>query len=333
MSILKPLIVILGPTSSGKTEMSLKLAKKYNGEIVNADSRQVYQEMEIATGSPISSRWFHSPEGLWNQNEARMQKSSTALTGLWNYRENDKMFIIDNIPHHLFHIKKPNQKFSLAQYKKLAIKTINDIHKQGKVPILVGGTGLYISSIVDNLEIPQAPPNNKIRTKLEKHTGKYLFKKLKEIDSKSADIIGPHNKRKLIRALEVFELTGKPFSIQQTKGKPLFDVLLIGIKTDREKLYKKIDSRVDEMMKQGLLDETENLIKKYKTDLPAMSGIGYQELNSYLHAEMSLEEAIQRIKFRTHQYARRQITWFKKDERILWIENHKEAERLLKKFL
>ncbi len=299
MSKLKPLIVILGPTSSGKTELSLKLAERHNGEIINADSRQVYKNMPIGTGSPI----------------LQIQNS------------------IISIPHYLFNIKNPNQKFSLSQYKKLAIETINNIHKQERVPIVVGGTGLYINSIVDNFEIPKAPPNKKIREKLEKHTEHYLYKKLEKIDIKSAKTIGPNNKRKLIRALEVYEITGKPFSSQQIKGKLLFNVLQIGIKTDREILYKKIDKRVDKMIKQGLIEETINLSKKYNSNLPALSGIGYFEISSYLRNKMSLEEAIQKIKFRTHRYARHQITWFKRDKRIVWVENYSEAKKLANKFL
>ena len=289
MSTLKSLIVILGPTSSGKTEMGLKLAKEYNGEIVNADSRQIYREMDIGTG---------------------------------------KMDV-----GYLINIKNPNQKFSLSQYKKLAIKTINDIHKKSKVSILVGGTGLYISAIVDNLEISKAPPNKIIRQRLEKHTNQYLYKYLKKIDPKSAKIIGENNKRKLIRALEVYEITGKAYSKQQIKGEPLFNVLQIGIKTDREKLYKKIDKRIDKMIKDGLIEETKKLSKKYSSNLPAMSGIGYYEIGSYLKNEISLDDAIQKIKFRTHQYARRQMTWFKRDERIEWVENYNEVEKLVRKFL
>jgi tRNA dimethylallyltransferase len=346
MSTLKPLIVILGPTSSGKTEMGLKLAKKFNGEIVNADSRQIYKEMVIGTGSPIdchseSDCWLHSPEGLWsrnakyNKNIIQLQKGFTLThpqplsrgeLPQWSQQ-------INNIPHHLFHIKNPNQKFSLSQYKKLAIKTIKNIQKRGKIPILVGGTGLYISAIVDNLKIPKAVPNKKIRKRLEKHTEKYLFKKLEKVDLKSAKIIGENNKRKLIRALEVYEITGKPFSMQQIKGKPLFNVLQIGIKVDREKLYKKIDFRVDEMIKNGLINETKKLSKKYSFNLPAMSGIGYYEIGSYLKNEISLNDAIQKMKYRTHQYARRQMTWFKRDERIRWVESYKEGGKLVSEFL
>ena len=301
MSTLKPLIVILGPTSSGKTEMGFKLAKKYNGEIINADSRQIYREMDIGMGK-IESQKSIKP----------------------------KVYKV-NIPIHLINIKNPNQKFSLSQYKKLAIKTIKDIHKQNKLPILVGGTGLYISAIVDNLEIPKAAPNKKIRERLEKHTEKYLFKKLKKVDLKSAKIIGENNKRKLIRAIEVYEITDKPFSEQKTKGEPLFNILQIGIKTDREKLYNKIDKRVDKMIEAGLIKETKKLSQKYSFDLPAMSGIGYREVGQYLQNKIALEEAIQKMKFRTHQYARRQMTWFKRDERIEWVENYKEAEKLVRK--
>ena len=289
------LIVILGSTASGKTELALELAKKNNGEIINADSRQIYKEMDIGTGNRENGYW-----------------------------------ILDI---HLIDIINPNQKFSLSQYKKLAIEKIREIQERNKTPFLVGGTGLYISSIVDNLEIPKAPPDNKIREKLSKLSSEELFEELKKIDLKSAEIIGGNNKRKLIRALEVYEITGKPFSAQQTKGRPLFDVLQIGIKTDREKLYKKIDQRVDKMIEMGLVKEVQNLTKKYSFDLPAMSGIGYQEIGLYLQNKTTLEEAVQRMKFRTHQYARRQMTWFRRDERIEWIEDYKEAERLVEKFL
>ncbi len=302
MSILKPLIVILGPTASGKTKLALKLAKKYDGEIINADSRQIYQGMDIGTGKIDNQKFIKS----------EIHKVRNSI--------------------HLIDIKNPNQRFSLSQYKKLAVKTIDDIHKREKIPILVGGTGLYISAIVDNLEIPKAAPNKKIRTRLEKHTEKFLFKKLKKVDQKSAEIIGINNKRKLVRALEVYEVTGKPFSVQQIKGDPLFDILQIGIKIDREKLYEKIDARIDKMIKNGLMEETKKLSKKYSFGLPAMSGIGYREIGLYLQNKTTLEEAVQKMKFRTHQYARRQMTWFRRDEKIQWINNYKEVEKLIKDF-
>ena len=304
------LIVILGPTASGKTELAIKLAQKFNGEIVNADSRQIYKEMDIGTG-----------------------KIEIGKLGNWEIKRNNIQYSIFNIPIHLIDIVNPDQEFSLAKYKKLAVKTIKNIQQQNKIPFLVGGTGLYISAIIDNLKIPKAPPNGKIREELNKLSAKQLFSKLKKTDSRSAKIIGENNKRKLIRALEVYEITGKPFSAQQIKGKPLFDVLQIGIKTDREKLYKKIDQRVDEMVKMGLIKEVKDLAKKYSFDLPAMSGIGYREIGLYLQNKTTLEEAAQRMKFRTHQYARRQMTWFRRDERIRWIESYEKAEKLILEFL
>jgi len=318
MSILNKLIVILGPTASGKSELALRLAEKFDGEIVNADSRQIYEEMLIATGSPMQI------ENV----KIKMKNDNVKFKNIFF-----KLAIINGIPHHLFHFIKPDQKFSVAKYKDLAINIIRDIHNRNKIPILVGGTGLYISSVVDNLEIPKAAPNEKIRNKLEKHTEKYLFNKLRKIDPKSANIIGGNNKRKIIRALEVFELTGKPFSAQQIKGEPLFNTLQIGIKTDNKKLYEKIDKRVDEMIKLGLIEETKKLSRKYSFDLPAMSGIGYFEINKHLKNETGLDEAVQKIKFRTHHYARRQMTWFKRDEGIWWVGNYKEAERMVKSFL
>ena len=337
------LIIILGPTASGKTGLALELAEKYNGEIVNADSRQIYREMDIGTGSPTNCHSEFISESTKNTGLIIPTSSKLSATEIGmncgckqkilKQVQNDDIIIINNIPHYLFHIINPNQKFSLSQYKKLAVKKIKDIQKRNKIPFLVGGTGLYISSVVNNLEIPKAPPDDKIRKRLEKISSEELFEKLKKIDLKSAEIIGENNKRKLIRALEVYEITGKLFSTQQTKGKPLFETLQIGIKIDRKELYKKIDQRVDKMIEMGLVEEIKNLAKKYSFDLPALSGIGYQEIGLYLQNKTTLEEAVQKMKFRTHQYARRQMTWFQRDERIRWIKNYEEAEELVEKFL
>ncbi|MDD3190295.1 MAG: tRNA (adenosine(37)-N6)-dimethylallyltransferase MiaA [Candidatus Pacebacteria bacterium] len=308
MPNLKPLVVILGPTASGKTGLALKLAKEFYGELINADSRQIYKEMDIATN--------------------KLEKNATRDTV-----EDEIVYIIDKISLHLLDLINPNENFSLADYKRLALQKIEEVQNHGKLPILVGGTGLYISSIVDNLDIPEAPPDKKLRAELGDKSTKELFNELQNVDPLSAKTIGPDNKRKIIRALEVYKITGKPFSAQQKKGKPLFDILQIGIEIERKELYAKIDKRVDKMIEAGLIDETKRLTKRYNPDLPAMSGIGYKEINSYLRQEITLEEAIQQIKWRTHQYARRQITWFKRDERIHWVKNYKEAEELIKNFI
>lgn len=305
MDKLKPLIVITGPTASGKTGLALQLAKKFDGELINADSRQIYKGMDIATNKI---------------NEETVIKKTI---------KDEIVYFIDTIPIYLLDLVEPGQDFSLVQYKEAAIRKVKEVQKKGCLPILVGGTGLYISAIVDNLNIPQAPPDKKLRQKMEKIDIKDLFVQLQKVDPASAESIGPDNKRKIIRALEVYRTTGKPFSFQQKKGKPLFNILQIGIKTDRDELYEKIDQRVEKMIKTGLVEETEELMQKYDPNLPAMSGIGYKEIIHYLRSEMELKDAIQQIKFHTHQYARRQITWFKRDKQINWVEDYQKAEKLV----
>ncbi len=299
MSTLPKLIVILGPTASGKTDVSLKSAKKFGGEIVNADSRQIYKGMDIGTGKVIDKK---------------------------------------GVKHYLLDVVNPDEEFTLADYKKKAMTAIRDILKRGKVPFLVGGTGLYIQSVVDNLEIPGVPPNKKLRAQFEKEIKKpgalaKWYKKLLKLDPGAALVVDANNPRRIIRALEVCLATGRPFSNLREKGEPLFDVLQIGINIPRPKLYKNIDKRVEQMIKDGLVSETKKLLKKYNHNLPSMSGIGYKEMGEYLGGKYDLVEAAQKIKYRTHAYARRQMTWFRRDKRIKWIKNYKEAENKIKKWI
>jgi tRNA dimethylallyltransferase len=240
---------------------------------------------------------------------------------------------MSGIPHYLIDIVKPDQEFTLAQYKKLAVKIIKDVQKRGKLPFLVGGTGLYIQAVVDNLEIPQVKPNKKLRNKLEKLTNQELLNQLKKLDPLSAVSIDPNNKRRLIRALEVCLIAKKPFSQQRKKGQPLFDVLQIGLNLNKKILEQRINQRTDQMLKAGLIDEVKKLLKKYRSDLPSMSGIGYQEIIQYLQGKITLDQAKELIKQHTRQYARRQMTWFKRDKRINWIENYSQAGKLIKDFL
>jgi tRNA dimethylallyltransferase len=325
MSSHSKLIVILGPTASGKTGLSLKLAKKFGGEVVSADSRQIYKGMDIGTG-----------------------------------KVEDKK----GVRHYLFDVVRPDEEFTLADYKKKAVAAIRDILKRGKVPFLVGGTGLYIQAVVDNLEIPAVPPNKKLRAQFEKELAltphpsplpqgergidsrdrekviKKWYKKLLKLDPGAAEVVDAKNPRRIIRALEVCLSTGKQFSKLREKGKPLFDVLQIGINLPREKLYDQIDERVEQMIKDGLAGETKKLLKKYSSRLPSMSGIGYKEIGEYLsqkvrksESQKALNEAAQKIKFRTHAYARRQMTWFRRDKRIKWIKNYAGAEKEIVKWL
>jgi len=289
------LIVILGPTASGKSDLAVKLARKFDGEIVSADSRQIYQEMDIGTNKLTKKQ-------------------------------------MSGIKHYLINVVKPDQGFTLAQYKRLAVKAIKDIQKRDKLPFLVGGTGLYIQAIVDNLQIPRVKPDKKLRNKLEKLTNQELLQKLKKTDPLTAKTIDLNNRRRLIRALEVCLKTKKPFSQQRRKGRTLFDICQIGLKLNKKILERRINQRVEQMFKMGLIKETKKLAKRYSLELPAMSGIGYQETSQYLQGKINLRQTKELIKRRTRQYARRQMTWFKKDRRINWIKNYSDAQKVVYSF-
>jgi tRNA dimethylallyltransferase len=296
----KKLVVILGPTASGKSELAIKLAKEFNGEIVSADSRQIYKGMDIGTAKPTKKE-----------------------------RKTIKHYLID--------IKNPSQIYTVGQYKKEAIKVINKIIKMGKVPFLVGGTGLYLKAVVENLEIPGVKPDWKLRKNLElkiKTRGlKSLYDELIKIDPEAAYIVDSRNPRRLIRALEVAIKTKKPFSQQRKKGEPLFDCLEIGLSLPEKKLKEEIEKRANKMIKAGLVKEVKNLIKIYDKNLPTFDAIGYREIIDYLNREIPLTEAIKKIKKNTWHFAKRQMTWFKKEKKIHWIKKQKEAEKLIKGFL
>lgn len=290
---LKKLIIILGPTASGKTSLAVGLCEKFNGEIISADSRQIYREMNIATNKEIELP----------------------------------------IAQHIIDIKNPDQVLSVAQYKRIAFKCIHDIQAREKIPFLTGGTGLYIQSIVDNLKIPEVKPNLILRKRLENKSLADLQLMIKTLDPETAEVIEIKNKRRIIRALEVKLSSGKSFVAQKKTGKPLFNILQIGISMPKTKLYKRINKRACDMVEQGLAEETEALMQKYSPDLPSMSGIGYKEIGQYLKGKITLNQATNLIQTRTRQYAHRQIQWFKRDSHIKWVKNYSQAEKLVKKFL
>ncbi len=299
-------IAIVGPTGSGKTAWAKILAKKFNGQVISADSRQIYRGMDIGTGK-------------------------------------DKSF-----EQELVDIATPDKIFSVKDYQEAANKLINQYLGMKALPMLVGGTGLYLEAVLYGYVIPGLKMESfELRKKLEKLSDSELLEKLKKIDPKSAIKIDPKNRRRLIRALEVSILSKKPFSSQQQKRKPKFNALIIGIDTDRETLYAKIDARIEQMIKVGLVEEVRDLTKKYPKDLPALNTIGYKEIVDYISAneiprqaklghlqgKQSLKEAVQKIKFNTHAYVRRQETWFRRDKNIKWVKNISQAERLIKRFL
>ena len=335
---LPKIIVILGPTASGKTDLGLALAKKYNGEIISADSRQVYKKMDIGTAKPtgewasvVSPGAFGQVEGVLNYQSIR--DPSTSLRSAQNDSE---VYTVQGVPHHLMDIVSPDTDFSLADFKNMATTSIYDILKRGKLPIVVGGTGLYIWAIVDNLDIPTVKPNIELRNELEKKSLAELVAQLQKIDPHSADKIDLKNPRRVLRALEVAISSGQSFVTQQTKSKPLFDVLQIGISVDKEELNARIEKRVDAQMREGLLVETKALeASGYGWDLPSMSGICYRQIGYFLQGKMELPEAVQVLKVDTKKYAKRQMTWFKRDKRVQWVKNGKleEVDELVKKFL
>ena len=287
-----PLLVLVGPTATGKTALALALAERLQGEraleAVSADSRQIYRLMDIATAKPTA------------EERARL-------------------------PHHLLDVVWPDESYTLAQYQADANVAIAGIAERGALPLLVGGTGLYVRAVVDGLAIPAVPPTPELRAALEAeaaaHGPEVLHARLAALDPAAATRIGPRNARRLIRALEVTLLSGQPFSAQQGRRPTPYRPLLIGLNMDRATLYSRADARIEGMLAAGLIEETRTLVARgYDWSLPAMSSLGYREIGAYLRGEMTVEAAASRFKLATHAYIRRQVQWFRPDQRIHWLD-------------
>jgi tRNA dimethylallyltransferase len=282
-------IAIVGPTAVGKSELALHLAQYFPAEIISADSRQVYRHMDIGTNKP-------SPA----------ERAS--------------------VPHHVIDVVEPDEDFSLTMYHQLAIEALKTTRQKGKLPLLVGGSGLHVWSLVEGWKIPQVPPDQKLRRQLEARAeqegSQSLYQELQDIDPTAAAKINPNNTRRIIRALEIYDTLGQRPSQLQRKEAPDFPILLIGLTQERSKLYRRIDRRVDKMIQRGLIEEVEQLLKKgYSPSLPSMSGIGYKQIVQFLRGEMTLPQAIDKIKYETHRLARHQYAWFRpSDSRIHWFD-------------
>lgn len=282
-------IVICGPTASGKTTLSIQLAQKINGEIISSDSMQIYKDMNIGTAKP---------------DQQEMQ----------------------GIKHYLLDFVEPNQRYSVADYKKDAENAIEDILQKGKVPIIVGGTGLYVDSLIYGIEYPNIEFDENYREELERRVEKEglekLYEKAKKIDPQAMKKISRNDQKRILRVLEIYNATGKTKTeqeIESRKNEVKYDYRVFAINMDREKLYDRINKRVDIMIQKGLIEEVENLLKKYNEFPTAMQGLGYKEVVEYIQGKVLKEDMIENIKRESRRYAKRQITWFKKNKQTIWI--------------
>ena len=284
-----PVLFIVGPTAVGKTRLAIALAQRLGGEIINADSRQVYRYMDIGTAKPT-----------------RAERSQAV--------------------HHLVDILNPDESFSLGSFLALARQAIGDIAGRGALPIVAGGSGQYVWALQEGWQTPTVPPDEDLRWEWEewaaREGGDALYRRLGEVDPARAAELDPRNRRRVIRALEIYQVTGQRPSAYRRAGEPLPNCRIIGLTLEREALYRRIDERVEGMLADGLVEESRDLADRgYRLGERALACPGYRELGQYLEREISLSEAAQRTKFKTHRLARRQYTWFKaEDERIHWLE-------------
>ncbi len=284
----KPLIVLLGSTAVGKTALSLRLCEQAQGEVVNADSRQIYRDMDIGTAKPTPAEQA-------------------------------------TVPHHLIDIRNPDEPITLAEFQAMAYAAINAVHRRGNIPFLVGGSPLYVRAVVEGLRIPAAPPDPTLRADLEAELAdkgvESLAARLAAIDPATAAQTDLRNPRRVLRALEIYLLTGQSKVALEGTDPPPYIILRIGLQRSRAALYSRIDARVDAMVAGGLVEETAQLLAAgYAPTLPAMTSLGYREITSYLQGILPLSDAVERIKTETHRYVRHQETWLRKFQDIHWFD-------------
>ena len=299
----KPKVIVIGgPTASGKTALSIELAKRLNGEIVSADSMQIYKEMNIGTAKPD---------------------------------EEEK----EGIKHYMMDFVSPDERYSVADYKKAAKEAIKEILDKGKTPIIVGGTGLYIDSLIYEIEFLELETDLKYRNELEEIVKKEglekLYEKAKKIDEKAMEKISPNDKKRILRVLEIYNQTGKTKTELdlESRKEPEYDYKMFALQMDRELLYDRINRRVDIMIEKGLVEEVEVIYKKYKEFPTAMQALGYKEVVEYLEGKATKEEMIEKIKQESRRYAKRQLTWFRKNKETIWLNVEEGIEYNINRIL
>lgn len=289
------IVVILGPTASGKSKLAIKIAKKLNGEIVSADSRQIYKGLDIGTEKISKKERQH-------------------------------------IKHHMLEVANPKKVYTVAQYQKLAKKALKKILAKGKLPIICGGSGFYIDALIYDYKLPEVPPRPKLRKQLEKKSVGELFRQLKKLDPRRAKTIDKNNQRRLIRALEIILKTGT--SVPEVKKQSPYQVLKIGLKKSPAELRRLINQRLKKTLKRGLIKEVKKLHQKELSwkRLDEL-GLEYRLVSYYLRGLISHQQMVEQMQKEIYRYAKRQMTWFKRDKNIKWIKNHQEAEKLVRSFL
>lgn len=297
---MEKVIVICGPTASGKTSLSIELAKRIQGEIVSSDSMQIYQEMNIGTAKPTQEE-------------------------------------MQGIQHYLLDFISPEERYSVADYKRDAKKAIEEIIKKGKIPIIVGGTGLYIDSLIYEIEYPNIEFDKEYRKELEKRVHveglEKLYEEAEKIDPLAIQKISQKDTKRILRILEIYHATGKTKTEQEVESrkKPAeYDYRVYALKWDREILYERINKRVDQMLEQGLIEEVKGILKRHKEFPTAMQGLGYKEVEKYLKGELTKEEMIEKIKMETRRYAKRQMTWFRKNKQTIWLDGQAKIQDNIK---